>query len=62
VIALRAGRIVATGPPADVGTEGLVQQVFGLEVRILEDPLTDGPLCVSARRTRTAGDATAGAR
>ncbi len=52
VIALRAGRIVAAGPPAHVITEELVQKVFGLEVRILEDPLTGGPLCVPARTTR----------
>ncbi|CAA9477818.1 MAG: ABC-type Fe3+-siderophore transport system, ATPase component [uncultured Solirubrobacteraceae bacterium] len=52
VIALRAGRVVCAGPPAEVITEELVQEVFGLEVRILEDPLTGGPLCVPARTSR----------
>jgi iron complex transport system ATP-binding protein len=54
LVALRGGRIVASGPPGKVVTEEMVQDVFGLEVRILEDPLTGGPLCVPARGGRTA--------
>jgi len=54
VIALRGGRIVAAGSPREVVTEALVQEVFGLEVRILEDPMTGGPLCVPAGTSRTA--------
>jgi iron complex transport system ATP-binding protein len=62
VIALRSGQIVAAGPPAKVVTEELVRHVFGLEVRILEDPLTGGPLCVPARTSRAVDGAVAASR
>jgi len=58
LVALHAGRVVAAGPPAEVVTAELVERVFGLPVRVIEDPETGTPLVV-ARRTRPA-DRTAG--
>jgi iron complex transport system ATP-binding protein len=57
VVAIRAGRIVAAGPPDQVVTAELVREVFGAEVEIIPDPSTGGPLCVPtmAARRRPAG-------
>jgi iron complex transport system ATP-binding protein len=48
LVALRDGRIHADGPPGDVVSEALVEQVFGLPVRVVEDPVAGTPLCVPA--------------
>ncbi|MGW7100707.1 ABC transporter ATP-binding protein [Streptomyces sp. NPDC054838] len=54
LIALRAGVVVAEGPPAEVVTAGLVEEVFGLRCQIIEDPETGTPLVVpAARKART---------
>ncbi|MFJ4921401.1 ABC transporter ATP-binding protein [Streptomyces sp. NPDC088725] len=55
LIAMREGRIVAEGPPAEVVTAALVERVFGLRCRVIEDPETGTPLVVPAgRRSRQA--------
>jgi iron complex transport system ATP-binding protein len=48
---MKAGSIVAEGAPADVVTEALVQDVFGLACRIIDDPVSGTPLVlpISAR-------------
>ncbi|HEY3687569.1 MAG TPA: ABC transporter ATP-binding protein [Streptosporangiaceae bacterium] len=46
MIAMRAGRIVAEGPPRDIVTADLVADVFGLACRIIPDPETGTPLVV----------------
>lgn len=46
LVAMKAGRIVAEGPPADVVTEDLVREVFGLECVVVPDPVTGSPLVV----------------
>jgi ABC-type cobalamin/Fe3+-siderophores transport system ATPase subunit len=46
LIAMRSGRIVAEGAPADVISESLVQDVFGLPTRIITDPVSHTPLIV----------------
>jgi iron complex transport system ATP-binding protein len=48
LIAMRAGTIHAAGAPEDVVDERLVEDVFGLAARIVEDPVTGMPLCVPA--------------
>jgi iron complex transport system ATP-binding protein len=55
LIAMRDGRIHAAGPPGEIVDETLVRDVYGLESRLIEDPLTGTPLCVprAPRRTRT---------
>jgi iron complex transport system ATP-binding protein len=53
IVALREGAIVAAGPPEQIITEAMVRTVFDLDVRIIEDPVTGGPLCVPATTCRT---------
>ncbi|MDH6464064.1 iron complex transport system ATP-binding protein [Micromonospora sp. A200] len=50
LIAMRDGRVVAEGDPREVVTAELVQEVFGLPCRIVEDPETGTPLVVPATR------------
>ncbi|MFF5446521.1 ABC transporter ATP-binding protein [Streptomyces sp. NPDC012888] len=50
LIALRAGRVVAEGPPAEVVTAELVEEVFGLRCQVIADPETGTPLVVPAAR------------
>ncbi|GAA1182386.1 ABC transporter ATP-binding protein [Streptomyces hebeiensis] len=46
LVAMKAGRVVAEGPPADVVTAELVREVFGLESIVVPDPVTGSPLVV----------------
>ncbi|WP_258535062.1 ABC transporter ATP-binding protein [Streptomyces sp. PT12] len=50
LIALREGRVVAEGVPGDVVTAELVEEVFGLPCRVIDDPETGTPLVVPAAR------------
>ncbi|MDO7868424.1 ABC transporter ATP-binding protein [Nocardioides jiangxiensis] len=50
VVALRAGEIVAAGPPSDVVTAELVRDVFGMEAQVIEDPVARTPLVVPVGR------------
>ena len=50
LIAMKAGAVVAEGSPADVVTEPLVREVFGLACRVVPDPETGTPMVVPARR------------
>ncbi|MFF3599615.1 ABC transporter ATP-binding protein [Kitasatospora indigofera] len=57
LVAMRGGRIVAQGPPAEIVTAGLVREVFGLDSVVVPDPVTGTPLVVPgapwAGKTRT---------
>jgi ABC-type cobalamin/Fe3+-siderophores transport system ATPase subunit len=46
LVAMRAGRIVASGSPAEVLTEDLLSDVFGLGERVAPDPVAGTPLVV----------------
>ncbi|NNG98789.1 ABC transporter ATP-binding protein [Gordonia araii NBRC 100433] len=46
VVAMRDGRIVAQGAPAEVVTEEVVEEVFGLACRIIDDPESGTPLVI----------------
>ncbi|MEU1891822.1 ABC transporter ATP-binding protein [Streptomyces pristinaespiralis] len=46
LVAMKAGRIVAEGAPADVVTAELVHEVFGMESVVVPDPVTGSPLVV----------------
>ncbi|MFF5110171.1 ABC transporter ATP-binding protein [Streptosporangium sp. NPDC000509] len=46
LVAMRDGRIVAAGPPAEVLTETLLAEVFELDAKVIEDPVTGTPLVV----------------
>ncbi|CCH29609.1 ABC transporter ATP-binding protein [Actinosynnema sp. NPDC047251] len=50
LVAMRAGEIVAQGPPADVLTEDVIERVFGLRSRIVPDPLSGTPMVVPVGR------------
>jgi len=46
LIAMKAGRVVAVGKPSEIVTAELVEQVFGLACRIIDDPETGTPLII----------------
>ncbi|MFI0941516.1 ABC transporter ATP-binding protein [Streptomyces sp. NPDC021020] len=50
VIAMKAGRIVAEGAPAEVVTEATVEDVFGLRCRVVPDPVSGTPLVIPMGR------------
>jgi iron complex transport system ATP-binding protein len=50
LVAMREGTIVAHGRPADIVTPELVDGVFGLEARIITDPVAGTPLIVPVGR------------
>lgn len=50
VIAMRSGRILAHGAPSEVITEEVVEEVFGLPVRVMGDPLTGTPMVLPLPR------------
>jgi iron complex transport system ATP-binding protein len=52
MIAMRDGRIVAAGDPAEVVTSELVEDVFRLPCRVIDCPETGTPLVFPAGRTR----------
>lgn len=60
LIAMKDGAIVTQGTPAEVMTPEVVQQVFGLASRIIEDPLTGTPLVLPLPRASTRPVAEAG--
>jgi iron-siderophore transport system ATP-binding protein len=50
LIAMSEGQIVARGDPAQIVDAQLVERVFGLRCRVIEDPETGTPLIVPAGR------------
>ena len=50
LIALKEGQVYAQGKPQQVMTEALVRDVFGLDCRIVEDPVAGTPLCIPMGR------------
>ena len=50
VLAMKDGRVVAEGPPAEVVTEQLVQDVFGLACAVVPCPVSGRPLVVPRGR------------
>ncbi|KNC18438.1 hypothetical protein AC792_12485 [Arthrobacter sp. RIT-PI-e] len=56
LIAMRSGRIVAEGAPADVVTQETVSGVFGLDCRVIEDPVSGTPMVVPVGRHHGAPD------
>ncbi|MET9054474.1 ABC transporter ATP-binding protein [Streptomyces rhizosphaericola] len=66
LIALADGKLHSFGPPAEVLTEETVRAVFGLESRVIEDPVSGRPLMLPLGRhhvldrAETVGQGTAG--
>jgi len=50
VIAMKAGRIVASGAPSDVITEELVDEVFDVRCQITPDPVSGTPMVIPISR------------
>ncbi|MCW4353554.1 ABC transporter ATP-binding protein [Hoyosella sp. YIM 151337] len=50
LIAMKDGRVVAQGAPAEVVRPEIVEEVFGLSCVVISDPLTGTPLVVPASR------------
>lgn len=50
IIAMKDGAIVAAGTPAEIVTERLVSEIFGVRARILADPDTGSPLVLARGR------------
>ena len=53
IVAMKAGRIVAEGDPAEVITAETVQEVFGLRCQVTRDPVSGTPLVVPMGRHHT---------
>ncbi|MCQ4040763.1 ABC transporter ATP-binding protein [Streptantibioticus rubrisoli] len=64
LIAMRAGRVMAAGAPGDIVTAQLVEEVFGVPCRVIDDPETGTPLVVPAapRRSSAPAEPTAAGR
>ncbi|MCM2389690.1 ABC transporter ATP-binding protein [Streptomyces sp. CWNU-1] len=52
LVAMRDGRVIAEGPPAEVMTADLVHEVFELPCRVVPDPETGTPMVVPLARRR----------
>ncbi|WP_186120864.1 ABC transporter ATP-binding protein [Burkholderia gladioli] len=49
IIVMKDGRIVTSGEPGAAITPATVREAFGLEVRVIEDPVTGTPLVLPLR-------------
>ena len=54
LVAMRAGAVVAEGPPASVVTPALVREVFDLACEVVPDPVTGTPLVIPIPARRRA--------
>lgn len=50
LVAVRQGQVYTKGEPRQVVTEAMVRDVFGLECRIVPDPVAGTPMCVPMGR------------
>ncbi|MBT9273489.1 ABC transporter ATP-binding protein [Phycicoccus sp. MAQZ13P-2] len=50
LVAMRDGRVVAEGTPHEVVTPAVVETVFGVSARVIEDPETGTPVVLPRRR------------
>jgi iron complex transport system ATP-binding protein len=56
LVALTDGRLYAQGDPADVVTERMVRDVFGMAARVVPDPVSGCPLVLPVGRHHAPGD------
>ncbi|MDC6129179.1 ABC transporter ATP-binding protein [Burkholderia gladioli] len=59
IIVMKDGRIVTSGEPGAAITPATVREAFGLEVRVIEDPVTGTPLVLPLRAGKRRGAAAA---
>ncbi len=62
LVAIKQGSVFAQGSPWKVVTEGMVQEVFGLDCRIIPDPVMGSPMCIPVARRSQPPLTTAGYR
>ena len=55
LVAMKDGAVAASGSPHEVLTEQLLRDVFDLEARVIDDPVSGTPLVLPLGRTRPAG-------
>jgi len=53
LVALKDGQLYAVGTPEQVVTEQMVQDVYGLQSRIVPDPITGTPMCIPYGKSRS---------
>ncbi|MDX6741210.1 ABC transporter ATP-binding protein [Actinocorallia sp. A-T 12471] len=53
MVAMKAGRIIAQGPPGEIVDAALVTEVFGLHCEVTPDPVTGTPMIVPIGRHHT---------
>lgn len=51
LIAMRAGEIVAEGPPAEIVTAEMIERVFRMRCQVIPDPVSHTPMIVPIGRT-----------
>ena len=61
MVALEAGRVVASGPPQAVVTEATVGDVFGMRCTVIDDPVAGTPLVIPLGRKQAGPAAVPGA-
>ncbi|GAA1943036.1 ABC transporter ATP-binding protein [Kitasatospora viridis] len=54
LIAMRDGQVLAAGPPGEIVTAELVERVFHLPCRVIDDPETGTPLVIPRARVAVA--------
>lgn len=47
LVALRAGRVVAAGPPAEIITPAVLAEVFDVDATVIPDPRHGAPMCIA---------------
>lgn len=50
LVAMRGGKIVAEGAPAEVVTPGIIREVFGISAEVAPDPISGTPMIVPIGR------------
>ncbi|WP_205635459.1 ABC transporter ATP-binding protein [Actinomyces gaoshouyii] len=55
IIAMRQGRVVASGAPSEIVSSELVREVFDLEADVIPDPVSGTPLIVPKGRYHVGG-------
>ena len=60
LVAMERGRVHAEGSPSEVLTEDNIRQVFGLNSRVVPDPVSDRPMVLPIGRHRVVEQSTKG--
>lgn len=62
LIAMKGGQIVAEGTPKTVITPEILDDLYGVQCDLLDDPHTGAPILINVRRSRTDSNHTSHAR